>query len=68
MDNDHAQLVDALREVFRSDGVDAPLLIQRVPFICQDIRSIKSDLKWMKWIGGGFVTAAGMLALKALGL
>lgn len=29
---------------------------------------ISSDLAWMKWLGSGFVVAAGMLALKSLGL
>lgn len=27
-----------------------------------------SDMVWMKWLGGGFVGAAGLLALKSLGL
>jgi len=47
----------------------------RIPFICDDIKGIHNtlndlggDLKWIKWIGGGFVSAAGLLALKALGI
>ncbi len=27
-----------------------------------------NDMKWAKWLGGGFVVAAGMLAMKALGV
>lgn len=49
--------------------------VGRIPFICDDIRGIhdligdlKSDLRWIKWIGSGFVTAAGLLALKSLGI
>lgn len=43
------------------------ILIKRIPIICNDVMSIKNDLRWMKWIGSGFVGAAGILAMKALG-
>ncbi len=29
---------------------------------------MKADMRWIKWIGSGFVGAAGLLALKSLGL
>lgn len=72
-------MIDALREIF-GDGDKAAsgemnILIRRIPFICDDIVQmhkgidrISSDLAWMKWIGSGFVVAAGMLALKSIGL
>ena len=55
--------------------------VGRIPFICDDIRGIHilmegrekqidriiSDLWWMKYLGAGFLAAAGLLALKALG-
>lgn len=31
-------------------------------------KDIKNDLSWIKYIGGGFVIAAGLLALKSLGV
>lgn len=64
----HESLVNALREVLIDDTAEGPLLIKRIPFICSDIKDIKNDLKWMKYLGGGFLIAAGGLALKALGL
>lgn len=30
--------------------------------------NMSNDLYWIKWLGGGFVAAAGMLAMKALGV
>lgn len=43
--SEHEQLVAALREVLRDNSVDAPMLIQRVPFICEDIRGIKKSME-----------------------
>lgn len=39
----HNDLVAALREVL-TDAEDGPLLIKRVPFICQDIKEINEKL------------------------
>lgn len=83
MPNDKEQIQQLLEEaVLRALGrgqeqgkfVD----IGRIPFICDDIRGIheklmsiddiKRDLNWMKYLGGGFLIAAGLLALKSLGL
>lgn len=72
-------LLEGLREVFgKGDGGQADSMIvrwQRIPFLCTSveemhvaINDIKADLRWVKWIGSGFVTAAGLLALKSLGL
>lgn len=72
----------ALETFFETRKSDRFIDINRIPFICDDIRQIKKDnstqtdkvndigrdLRWMKYIGGGFVTAAGLLALKSLGL
>lgn len=64
----HDQLVAALKEVLSDAETDgSPLLIKRIPFICQDIRSIKGDLTWIKWLGGGIVGGIGLIALKTLG-
>lgn len=65
--NTHSQLVSALREVL-TDTDGSPMLIKRIPFICNDIRDIKNNLRWMMYIGGGFVLAAGVLALHSLGV
>ena len=66
--DEHEKLVSALKEVLRDNSADAPLLIKRIPFICNDIKDIRNDMRWMKYLGGGFVAAAGLLALKALGI
>lgn len=58
------------------------LLIQKIPLLCTDIMSLKAaiddiksaiernnaDMRWLKWIGTGFVGVGGLLALKQLGL
>lgn len=65
----HDQLVAALKEVLSDAETDgSPLLIKRIPFICQDINSIKKDVGWIKLIGGGIMSGIGLLALKSLGL
>lgn len=75
-----AQIEGALEsamEKFFSRGIGEKRFVDvgRIPFICDDIRgiratieSLQSDLRWMKWLGSGFVVAAGLLALKSLGL
>lgn len=75
-----AQIENALEsamEKFFSRGLGEKRFIDvgRIPFICDDIRgirgtidSLKSDLWWIKYLGGGFVVAAGLLALKSLGI
>jgi len=64
----HKALVVALREALHDDTEEGSILIKRIPVICNDIRDIKNDMRWMKWIGMGFVGTAGLLALKSLGL
>ncbi len=44
---DHDKLVDALRAVLIDDSSDSPLLIKRVPFICNEIKAINEGLKEM---------------------
>lgn len=47
--NDHDALVKALREAIKDKDPDASaVLIKRVPFICEDIRSIKTAMNDMK--------------------
>ena len=62
MNDPHTQLVNALREVL-TDGkeTDKAILIQRIPFICNDIRSIKDTLWWISRISS--VIGAVILAL-----
>lgn len=64
----HSALVEGLRKVLVDDEDNSPILVKsKIKRICDDVQSIKTDLWWIKWIGSGFVVAAGMLALKALG-
>lgn len=65
----HGQFVAALKEVLSDAETDgSPLLIKRIPFICNDIRDIKSDMRWIKWIGSGIVGGIGLIALKYFGI
>lgn len=78
----HEQLVSALKAALTYDGPDRPALVARIPVICNDIRDLKiavanmekmtikqtGDIKWLKWLGGAFASAAGLLALKAIGI
>lgn len=64
----HEALVKALKEALTDNSPNGWALLNRVPLICNDIRDIKNDMRWMKYLGGGFVLAAGLLALKALGI
>ncbi len=74
-----AQLQEAvesgIENFFETRKSDRFIDINRIPFICDDMKGMHSamndlatDLRWMKWIGSGFVAAAGLLALKSLGL
>lgn len=63
----HVSIVTALKEVLDDNSGDGsrPILIKRIPLICNDIRDIKADLRWMKIIGGALATAALGLAFKS---
>lgn len=65
---DREQLAAVLKEVLFDSSPNGWALLQRVPLICNDIRSIRNDLKWMKYLGGGFLAVAGLLAAKSLGV
>jgi hypothetical protein len=64
---DHLGLVQALKDALQDDSPNGWALLQRVPLICNDIREIKNNIRWMTWIGSGIVIGVGMIALKALG-
>lgn len=65
--NDHQQLVAALREVLRDDSVDAPLLIKRVPFICEDIKGINKAIGDINdKLDNKFVSKESFLPVKTL--
>lgn len=53
--------------VVRIDAAQATILDTQEK-MKQNQQDIKNDIKWLKWIGTGFVGAAGLLALKSLGL
>jgi hypothetical protein len=62
----HDELVAAFREAFAVDKDESPMLVQRIPLICQDIRTMKGDLAEIKdnikW-GVRIVLGAVLLAL-----
>jgi hypothetical protein len=62
-----AGLVAALKEVLTDNSPNGWALLQRVPLICNDIRDIKKDMGWHKWLLLGITTGIGMIALKTLG-
>lgn len=68
VDDEHAQLVRALKEALITDPETSPLLIKRIPFICQDIREIKTNMGWHRWLLLGIAGGIGLLALKSLGI
>jgi hypothetical protein len=64
----HGALIKALREVLvDGENEERPMLIKRIPFICNDIRDIKSDMRWIKWLAMSLAGGIGLLALKFLG-
>lgn len=70
----HSVVVAALTEVLSDEG-GSPLLIKRIPYICLDISSLKSDvgdikkgqvsmvtrLWWIQWLVVGMVTGIGLI-------
>jgi hypothetical protein len=62
----HNVFTTVLKEVLTDDG-GSPLLVKRIPFICQDIRDIKNTLWWVSRISGvvGFVLLTLLAALIA---
>lgn len=59
-------IIQGVKEALTYEGDDRPALVARIPVICNDIRDIKNDLKWIKWLGYGIVGGIGLIALKAL--
>ncbi len=60
-------LVKALKEALSDNSPDGWALLKRVPLICNDIRDIKRDMGWHKWLLLGITGGIGMIALKTLG-
>lgn len=49
------------------DGdVRRAILIKRIPIICNDILTIKADLKWIKWLVMGVCGGIGILVVTFL--
>jgi hypothetical protein len=62
----HNIFSSVLRDVLNDEG-GSPLLIKRIPFICNDIRDIKNTLWWQSRIAGvlGFTLLTFLAALIA---
>ncbi len=63
--------VDKMAEAFRrvlsegeAQGGDSrrAILIKRIPIICNDILTMKADMKWIKWLVMGIAGGIGLLA------
>lgn len=71
-DNKEAMVIafsKAMRDLLtEGDEGTKALLIKKIPLLCTDILTIKSDIRWIKWIGSGIVGGIGLLALKSLGV
>jgi len=61
-------MVEALKKALNDENPQTPLLVKRIPFICQDIRDIKSNMQWHRWLLVGIAGGIGLLALKQLGV
>lgn len=72
----HSVVTAALKEVLtQGDEGTKRLLIQKIPLLCTDVMTIKSDIlkikndiSWMRWLVMGIAGGIGLLALKALGV
>jgi len=62
----HSVFTKVLTEVLSDEG-GSPLLVKRIPFICNDIRDIKNTLWWQSRIAGvlGFTLLTIFAALIA---
>lgn len=60
---DHESLIKALQKALVYPGNDRPALVARIPVICNDIRDIKNDLKWIRLITIGMAGGVGTLCI-----
>lgn len=62
----HSIFTSVLKEVLTDEG-GSPLLVKRIPFICNDIRDIKNTLWWQSRIASviGAIALALLCALIA---
>lgn len=42
------------------------ILIKRIPIICNDVLTIKADLRWIKWLLMGVCGGIGLLVIAFL--
>lgn len=71
MESDDFQKIieSSFRNILGEDGTgNRAILVKRIPIICQDILSIKADMRWIKWLVMGIAGGIGVLALKTLGI
>ena len=69
------EIRQAVEDAFSASVSDKRYIdVSRIPLICQSVveihsslNKINSDMWWIKYLGAGFLAAAGLLALKALG-
>jgi hypothetical protein len=70
----HSVVTAALKEVLtQGDEGTKRLLIQKIPLLCTDVMTMKNDLrdikndgKWTKWIMSGFATFSVLVGLPLL--
>lgn len=69
------QMAEAFRKVLSEgegggDGMNGEnrraILIKRIPIICNDILTIKNNLKWITWMLMGITGGIGYIALQVL--
>ncbi len=54
-------LIESLKEALIYPGNDRPALVARIPVICNDIREIRRDIWWVKWLVMGMVGGIGAI-------
>ncbi len=63
------KIADAFRKVLGEDehtNNQRAILIKRIPIICQDVLTIKADLRWIRWFIMGIAGGIGLLIIMVI--
>lgn len=61
-------LAKALKQLLVDDEDNSPILVKsKIKRICDDVRQIKADMTWHRWLLLSIAGGIGLLALKQIG-